>query len=84
MTCMLVTGCKNAQFYYNKPEGPPDYVEGWDDGCDSAHASGGSILQRFYFRYTKNPDKLDNNLYKLGWSEGWSFCRFTLNAPKNF
>lgn len=79
-----LASCKPVQMYFIPREGPPDYVEGYDDGCDSGISSGGSIIQRFFYVYKRNPEKLDNALYKAGWNDGWGYCRFTITAPNKF
>jgi hypothetical protein len=84
ISAVCLYACKPLDLQLLNPEGPPDYVEGFDDGCDSAVASGGGIMQRYIYGFNKNPDKLDNALYKMGWNEGWTYCRFTMNAPKTF
>ncbi len=84
--CLLIgtSACKPIQMYMIDRKGPPDYVQGFDDGCDSGVASSGSILQRVFSPYRRDPEKIDNSLYKTGWSEGYNYCRFAITAPKEY
>lgn len=79
---LLLSACKPIQFYMLNVEGPPEYVQGFEDGCDSGVSSGGSLLQRWFNPYKKDPEKLENALYKMGWNEGFSYCRFTVPTAK--
>jgi len=81
---LLLASCKPVQMYFIDREGPPDYVQGFDDGCQSGISSGGSILRRLFYWYKKDPERLDNKLYTQGWGEGWGYCRFTITAPEKY
>lgn len=74
--CLAASACKPITMTMMKPEGPPDYIEGWQHGCDSGIQVGGTILQKMFYKYYKDPSKLDNAMYKMGWAEGFTVCRF--------
>ena len=72
-----VTACKPLPLYFEGPKiGPEEYRKGWDDGCDSGIAAGGSLWQKISHNFVKDPGMLDNVHYKQGWNEGFSYCRF--------
>ncbi len=79
-----LSACKPLALYMTNVEGPPEYVAGYEDGCDSGISAGGTIMQRITHPFKKDPEKLDNSLYKMGWNEGFSYCRFYVSAPAKF
>ena len=81
---LLTTSCKPLPFYWITPEGPPEYVQGFEDGCDSGVAAAGGIWYKWIYKFKKDPTKLNNGLYKQGWNEGFSYCRFNLNSTQKF
>lgn len=74
---LVVTGCKPLPLYFEGPKtGPEEYRKGWDDGCDSGVAAGGTLWQKIMYNFSKDPNMLENAHYKQGWNEGFSYCRF--------
>ena len=57
-------------------EGPPEYLKGWDDGCESG--LGTSYTNDWYktfHSYTKDKRMINNRLYSVGWKDGYHYCR---------
>lgn len=71
---LLTTACKPVQLYFNVPDGPEEYVHGFEDGCDTAVAAKGDFYQKLFYKLKRDANMLDNELYKRGWNEGYSFC----------
>lgn len=69
-----LTGCMPLQLYTNRPEGPPEYTHGYDDGCKTGVAKEGDFWHKMFYGMTKDPEMFNNALYKQGWNEGYVFC----------
>jgi hypothetical protein len=69
----LAIGCRPLPYYIEKPEGPPDYQLGWQDGCDSKLSQSPGFYKMMY-GFKKRPEMIDNNLYNQGWSNGFFYC----------
>lgn len=65
-----------------KPEGPPEYALGWEDGCDTGLSAEGSWDYKLMYGFKKRPEMASNDQYKQGWNEGFSYCRFSYAASK--
>ncbi len=74
----LLGGCRPPDLYYNEPQGPPEYQLGWQDGCDTGISAQGGVIYKFWFGFKKRPEMGNNELYKQGWNEGFSYCRFVI------
>ena len=67
---LILVGC--ATSYDHVPPGPPDYREGYRDGCNCGYVQAGHP----YYRWTKNVTKYGSSeLYKQGWDDGRDTCR---------
>jgi hypothetical protein len=58
-----------------------EYAAGWNHGCQTGTNSY-APLSVFLLKplVIKNPDLSKNDLYKQGWNEGFTVCRFTQDA----
>ena len=77
-----VASCRPWMLYFEKPPGTPEYQLGWQDGCDSGLAAEGSIIYKQMYGFKKRPELADDSMYKLGWNEGFTYCRFFLASQK--
>lgn len=77
----LVAACRPPTLYMVEPAGPPEYQLGWEDGCDTGLSAQGTWLYRTMFGFKKRPEMGENDQYKQGWNEGFTYCRFALAAP---
>lgn len=74
---LALSGCaKPLLLYFEEPEGPPDYVQGWHDGCDSGIGAGGGFFAKMMYSFKKDPEMISNSLYRQGWNEAQLYCRF--------
>lgn len=78
LTVLSVAACRPTSTYFVKPQGPPEYKLGWEDGCDTGTAASSSGLGKMAFGFKKRPEFGDNEIYKSAWNEGFTFCRFSL------
>lgn len=59
------------------PNAPPDYKQGWNDGCDSGLAAyGGSTYTWTGYKFKQDYTQLDNQEYYGAWQQGWLYCRW--------
>jgi hypothetical protein len=79
----LLTGCRPTPLYFVQPEGPAEYQLGWQDGCDTGLSAQGNYLYRFAFGFKKRPEMGENDQYKQGWNEGFTYCRFAMAADQS-
>jgi hypothetical protein len=81
---LLSAACKPIPFYWTVPDGPPEYVRGYNDGCDSGIGAAGGIWYKYWYGFRRDPVMLDNPLYKQGWNEGFSYCRSSFSTTQTF
>lgn len=77
---MLAGGCRPLVLYGIEPGGPAEYQLGWEDGCDSGLSAGSPMFYKMMYGFKKRPEMGANDLYKQGWNEGFTYCRFTIDA----
>lgn len=75
---MLLGACRPLLLYQVEPEGPAEYQLGWQDGCDTGLSAEGSYMYKLMFGFKKRPEMGENDQYKQGWNEGFTYCRFAL------
>ncbi len=79
---IALSGCRPFWVQTVTPDGPPEYVLGWEDGCDSGLSAEGSWDYKLMFGFKKRPEMASSDQYKQGWNEGFSYCRFSYAASK--
>ena len=77
---LALGGCRPASLYFVEPSGPPEYKLGWEDGCNTGMAASGGMVYKAAFGFQKRPEFGDNEIYKSAWNEGFTYCRFSLEA----
>ena len=75
---LLLSSCMPFWLNFVSPPGPPEYRLGWEDGCDSGMSAQGGWDYKLMYGFKKRPEMSDQALYKDGWNDGFSYCRFTL------
>ncbi len=79
--CLLAfSGCRPLSLYGIEVEGPAEYQLGWEDGCDSGLSADSPLFYKMMYGFKKRPEMGANDLYKQGWNEGFTYCRFTSGA----
>ena len=82
LSCALIATALSScrPFWLNTvtPDGPPEYVLGWEDGCDTGLSAEGDWSYKVTYGFKKRPEMAANDQYKQGWNEGFSYCRFSL------
>jgi hypothetical protein len=77
---LAVSGCRPYMLYAVEPEGPAEYQLGWQDGCDTGLSADSPMFYKFMYGFKKRPEMGANDLYKQGWNEGFTYCRFSISA----
>jgi hypothetical protein len=51
---------------------PPEYIDGYVDGCDSGYHAAGAP----YYRFNKDLERFESDqLYNDGWKDGFNHCK---------
>ncbi len=82
MAASALSACRPASLYWVEPEGPAEYQLGWQDGCDTGYSANSSLWFKALYGYKKRPELGANDLYKQGWNEGFTYCRFAHEADQ--
>ncbi|MDX1975919.1 MAG: hypothetical protein SFT92_09650 [Rickettsiales bacterium] len=78
----LLGSCRPMWTWPVDVPGPPEYSLGWEDGCDTGLAAEGGWQYKMAYGFKKRPEMAASDLYKQGWNEGFSFCRFSYGASR--
>ena len=80
---ILLGSCANNPFTNPKPAmleneidyGPPEYRQGYSDGCNSAlSAYGNSYMRTMQGGIHKDPRYTDLPMYNQAWKDAWNYC----------
>jgi hypothetical protein len=80
-SCAMINGSGKTRpgmppFMPGPPKGgPPEFQEGWQDGCETGIAAHGSSYYRSTFKFTQNPSLVMNPIYYKAWKDGENYCR---------
>lgn len=67
---------KPAKWIFKQaPKGPPEYVEGWNDGCESGLAAMTNDYYKTFYTFQQNNTLISNELYYKAWKDTFHFCR---------
>lgn len=93
---LLLTGCTGAggsldlrkpvSLNLEPPEGPPEYRQGWADGCES----GMNVYSADFYKFLgvfefKQDEKLRNNrMYYQVWKDAYLYCTLHMMTTNNF
>lgn len=89
---VVMSGCTSkALDIYGMPHapkyGPPEYIQGWKEGCQTGMTSYGSYYLRYRYRANVNGSMMANPMYSKGWELGANYCQYyasTYLANKEF
>lgn len=77
---LAFSGCRPLSLQMIEPEGPAEYQLGWQDGCDTGLSADSPMFYKLMYGFKKRPEMGANDLYKQGWNEGFTYCRFSSGA----
>ena len=55
--------------------GPPEFQEGWQDGCETGIGAHGNDMYRSTFKFRQNPSLVMNPVYYKAWKDAENYCR---------
>lgn len=65
-----------AGFIMEIDYGPPDYRQGYKDGCQSGYSGYGDSFNKLFHTWHQDPDKVKDPVYYQVWKDAYSFCAF--------
>lgn len=77
---LAFTSCRPLMLNFIEPDGPAEYQLGWQDGCDTGMSADSPMFYKLMYGFKKRPEMGANDLYKQGWNEGFTYCRFSHGA----
>ena len=67
------------------PEGPPEYRQGWSDGCESGMQVYSNDFYKFWktFEFRQDPNLRKNKMYYQVWKDAYLYCAlYTLTSSQ--
>lgn len=59
-------------------QGPPEYQQGWQDGCESGLATYGNMRYKAVYQFKQDGVLANNPVYYTVWRQAYTFCRYHL------
>ncbi|MCE3232038.1 MAG: hypothetical protein K0R98_295 [Rickettsiaceae bacterium] len=56
------------------PEGPPEYQQGFKDGCASGYSGYANSFNKMFFTWKQDPTLTTNNVYYQMWKDAYAYC----------
>lgn len=53
----------------------PDYLEGWNDGCETGLSTMNHSYYKSFYKFKQDPYKLNNERYYKAWRDSYHYCR---------
>lgn len=83
ISLITLSACHNVPAWkydmFKKPVGngqyPKEYIQGWQDGCESGAEASANHFYRFKYEFRQNWEMLKNNTYVRGWETAYDHCR---------
>lgn len=60
-------------------DGPPEMVQGWQDGCQSGTQAYGWDIYKTFYPFKQDARLVSNRLYMTYWRDAYNYCRHYLN-----
>lgn len=54
---------------------PPDYLEGWNDGCNTGLSTMVNGYYKSFYKFEQDPYKISNPRYYKAWQDAYHYCR---------
>lgn len=93
MTCLLfillLSGCGVVYPFWAKPyalnmdegpEGPPEYRQGYRDGCQSGFKAYSSQYNKVWWKFKQDPALRQNPVYYRIWKDAYAYCAAYANS----
>lgn len=78
ITLLIITACdptKPVSLNITPPAGPPEYQQGFRDGCESGIAAYTSPFYKVFHRAVQDPYLAQNPVYYQIWKDAYAYCR---------
>ena len=62
-------------------DAPPDYVEGWQHGCESGLAAMTNDFYRTFYKFKSDETQIKNPNYYKPWKDAYNYCRHYAYGP---
>jgi hypothetical protein len=59
----------------DKKDASPEYLEGWDDGCETGLSTMNPGYYKSFYAFKQDPYKVDNEVYYKAWKDAYTYCR---------
>lgn len=66
---------KPASLSMTPPAGPPEYSQGWSDGCETGIAGYGNSFTKMFYTAKKDPNYIYSPVYNQVWRDAYAYCR---------
>jgi len=66
----------SVPFYWDltPPDGPPEYRQGWADGCESARDANIDHFNKALLTVKQDADLMKNPVYDRVWHDAFNYC----------
>jgi hypothetical protein len=75
LACLAACAPKNYAQFPKAPPGPPEYQQGWQDGCESGYSTYGNSMYKTFYHYKMDPNLRNNDIYYRTWNDAFNYCR---------
>lgn len=79
-----ITGCTSGHMDFNwakpvhldmtPPDGPPEYQQGYVDGCNSGWKAYTTTFNKVWGKYEQDPYLAQNPVYYQIWKDAYAYC----------
>ncbi len=75
---------KPVTLSFDPPPGPPEYRQGWSDGCESGSMAYSGTFYKLArsFDLRQDPKLRDNKVYYRAWKDAFLFCAMYWESEK--
>lgn len=93
---LMVTACtgkggsldltKPASLNLEPPEGPPEYRQGWSDGCESGMNVYSADFYKFWkvYEFRQDENLRNNRVYYQVWKDAYLYCALYMMTINQF
>ncbi len=82
---LMLSGCmeilKPKPLFVGGPaeNAPPEYKQGWADGCESGYSAYGELYYKTFYKFKQDSKMIDNPTYYKAWIDSFNYCRSYIN-----
>ncbi len=82
----LLTGCDwkprvgspfggNQKMLFEGPPGPPNFKQGWKDGCETGISATANQYQKMFYKFKQDSALAQDPTYYTGWKTAFDYCQ---------